>query len=457
MSIAQATLGAELIERSRRLVELARARGADEAEVFAVHARTQAVRFEKGDLKLAQSDEGTTLGLRVFVGQRLGFASSNQSSDAALEHAAVNAVTLARFSPPDLHNRLPAARSLRMLEPLCDPAIEAAGIGELVEHARDFVARVLARDARLSIDGASLDSMVNTQAIVSSAGVRAAESDTHVSASIGGMAIEGAAVGGIHYEGDSTRRWSELPGLLESLEHDFCEVALANLHPSRAESYQGSVLFSPDAFVDVFLAPLISSMSAIAVQRGRSPLAGKLGQRIASPLLSIDDDPTDRTLAGAGSFDREGQPMVRTALMESGALCTWLYNSYAAQVEGRISTGHARGGARGVPSLGPHALSVRAGTGGSREDLLRALGRGLWVQRFSGTVEAASGDFSGVAKSARWIEDGRVARSVGEVLISGNLYQLLERIRVLSSTRQRLSGSALAPYALVDGISVTAG
>jgi len=457
MSVVQTSLCGDLLERAEQLVELARSAGADEAEVFAVHARSQAVRFEKGDLKLAQSDEGSTLGLRVFVNRRLGFAATNQADAGALRHAAASAVALARFAPADEHNVLPGPRPLALLEPLCDPAIEAIGIAELVEHARDFVGGVLARDPRLSIDGASLDSIASTHAIVSSTGVRAFESDTHLSASIGGMAIEGEAVGGIHYEGDSTRRRSELPAILARLGRAFSQVALENLNPGRAESYHGAVLFSPDAFVDVFLAPLISSMSAIAVQRGRSPLIGKLGARVAVEELSIDDDPTDRTLAGAGSFDREGQPMTRLALLEQGTLRTWLYNSYAAHVEGRLSSGHARGGARSVPGLGPHALSVRAGRGGSRAELLRTLGRGLWVQRFSGTVDAASGDFSGVAKSARWIEEGAVARSVGEVLISGNLYRLLGAIRTLSSERERLSGSALAPYAIVEQISVTAG
>src|SRR5207253_1229213 len=100
---------------------------------------------------------------------------------------------------------------------------------------------------------------------------------------------------------------------------------------------------------------------------------------------------------------------------------------------------------------------VAGGSGGTRADMLRALDKGLFVQRFSGTVDPASGDFSGVAKSARWIEGGTCARSVRETLLSGNAFELLKHIVLLSSLVERVSGSARAPYALVDGVSVTAG
>jgi PmbA protein len=244
---------------------------------------------------------------------------------------------------------------------------------------------------------------------------------------------------------------------LERLLEEFTSLTLGNLGAGRAESYRGPVLFAPDAFLDLFVAPVLGAVSAIAVQRGRSPLGTRKGQRIAAPLLSIADEPHALDLSGAGSFDREGQPTARTPIVEAGVLAGWLYNGYAAAVEAVRSTGHARGGARSLPGLGPHAVVVAPGADGTRADLRRTLGRGLSVQRFSGTVDPASGDFSGVAKSSRWVEGGRVARPVRETLISGNAFELLERIVALSSASERVGGAARAPWALVDGLTVTAG
>jgi PmbA protein len=278
-----------------------------------------------------------------------------------------------------------------------------------------------------------------------------------LSFSLFGMAIDGEDVGGFHYGGDAVRDGRAIPAALRDLIDEFTSVSLGNLGAGRAESYKGPVLFSPDALLELFVSPLISASSAIAVQRGRSALGKKLNEKIAFDGLDVVDDPTDIELAGAGVFDREGQPTRRTPIVSRGVLQTFLYNGYAAAVEGRASTGHASGGARSVPGLAAHAVVVGPGTGGSRADLERALGRGLFVQRFSGTVDPASGDFSGVAKSARWIENGSVVRPVKETLLSGNAFELLARIVALASTTERCSGSSRAPYALVDGVSVTAG
>jgi PmbA protein len=446
-----------LSARCAQLAAAAKARGADEAEAFGTRARTIAVRFEKGDLKLAQVDEGSSLGLRIFHGQRLGFTSTNQAERAALERCADEALALARFAPPDAHNRLPAARAVLRQPPLVDPALAELPVAALVELGRRFVERVARRDQRLSIDAASVELARATQALWASTGAQAAESDCLFSCSIGALAVDGADVGGMHYEGEAVRTLAALEAALERVADGVATNALENLAAARGESYSGAVLFAPDAFFDVFVAPLVSAASAIAVQRGRSPLAGKLGTRIASPALEILDDPSDRTLAGCASFDREGQPALPYPLVTRGALAGYLYNGYAAAVEGRASTGNAKGGARSVPGLGAHALVVGGGAGGSRAQMLADFGRGLFVQRFSGTVDAASGDFSGVAKSSRWVEGGAVVRPVREMLLSGNLYQLLHRLRRLSSVEERLSGSARAPYAIVEGLSVTAG
>jgi PmbA protein len=89
--------------------------------------------------------------------------------------------------------------------------------------------------------------------------------------------------------------------------------------------------------------------------------------------------------------------------------------------------------------------------------MLASLGTGLLVQRFSGSVDPASGDFSGVAKSARWVENGVEVRPVRETLIAGNAFELIERILALSSHNEPLMGSGRAPWALLDDLSVTAG
>ncbi|MCB9903975.1 MAG: TldD/PmbA family protein [Planctomycetes bacterium] len=452
-----ATTAAELSGRAARLCRRALDAGADQAEVYSVRSQKIGVTFEKGDLKLSQVDDGSTLGVRVFKGGKLGFASTNQASDEALAGVARDALALCALNPPDDANRLPATRAAAPALDLIDPAIQALGIEEVVDYGQRFLDRAAQHDARLAIDKASVELHFTTHSLVNSEGVELSESDAALGTSIFGMAIDGDDVGGFHYTGDNIRRASRIEASLASAADEFAEVCLGNLNTGVGESYNGPVLFAPDAVLDLFVAPVVSAASAIAVQRGRSALKGKLGESIAHESFQLLDDPTDLALTGAASFDREGQPIGAFPIVENGVLASYLYNAYAAAVEGRESTGHAVGGARGLPGLGPHALSMAPGQGGDRDALLRSMGRGLYVMRFSGSIDPASGDFSGVAKSARWVEGGQVVRSVREILISGNAFELLRRFVALSSTAPTLHGAARAPWALVDGVSVTAG
>lgn len=449
--------GARLLERCQRVVECGVALGANEAEAYATRSQSIAVRFEKGDLKLAQVDDGSSIGLRTFKDQRLGFSSTNQGDERALEQVAHDALALSAFAPPDVHNRLPHARAIPQHASLVEPALAACDVDTAVEFGREFVARVRAVDRRLSIDSAACELSRVTHAIHSSRGVRAAQSDASISLQVMGMAIDGEDVGGFHYAGDSLRRLDDVAPAIERLIEQFATVALGNLAAGKAESYVGPVLLSPDALLAILISPLVSASSAIAVQRGRSALAGRIGERIGTSALHVHDDATDRSLGGAGAFDREGQPTTRFAIVENGVLSSYLYNAYAAAVSGTHSTGHAQGGARSVPGLGAHAVVVSAGDGGDAAAMLVRLRRGLFVQRFSGTVDPASGDFSGVAKSARWVENGVVVRPVRETLLSGNAFRALANVLSLSTSLERCMGAARAPFALVDGISVTAG
>ena len=446
----------ELCERSSLLVDQALSAGAEEAEAIVSHFETIDVGFEGGDLKLTTIDEGTTIGLRVHREQRAGFASTNQLETASLARVVGDALSLAACSPPDPANRLPAA------EPgpphsLVHPSLAAMTVEEVVERARGLLAAATALDPRLAVDKASLSLSRGASAVASSAGAGALQSDAGLSLSLFGMAVDGDDVGGFDFWGDFVRDPEQWEAVQARTVERFAQAALGNLGAGAAESYQGPVLFSPAAFQSVFLAPLIGAASAIAVQRGRSALAGRLGQPIATPTLSIIDDPTDSRLAGATRYDREGVSATPLTFVEEGVLRSYLYNGYAAAVEGRSSTGHASGGARSVPGLGPHALVVEGGGGGDPSALRAALGRGLLVQRFSGSVDPASGDFSGVAKSARWVEGGEEVRSLKETLLSGNAFTLLEKILALSSEPEVVMGGSRVPWVLIDGINVVAG
>jgi PmbA protein len=439
------------------LLERALAAGAEQAEVCATRHESIAVQFEKNDLKLAHIDEGNALGLRVLLDHKIGFSATNQTDERSLEATARAALELARLSVPDEHNVLAAPRPLAPPLELALADVDALDIDAAVGRGQDFMRKVLNVDARIMVDKADLTVSRGERVVLTASGIDARERDAAVGVGVFGMARDGDDVGGFDYWGDRVRKLGALDAAIAETVERFTSTVLGNLDARAAESYRGPVLFAPQAFAEVFIDPLVAAANAIAVQRGRSALAQKIGAVIGAPSLTIVDDPFDTTLGGATTFDREGQPAEQFTLVDAGMLRGYFYNTYAAHRDGRQSTGHASGGPRALPGIGPHAIVVAAGDGGDTGALFRTLDRGLYVQRFSGTVDSASGDFSGVAKSARWIENGVPVRSLKETLISGNAFELLKGALVLGSVSERIMGYMRSPAAIVDGINVTAG
>lgn len=452
----------DLERAAEALLDHARKAGADDAEVFAHAGRRLSATFEKGDLGQVHSDEGAIFGLRVLVGGRLGFTSTNQTGADALRQAAADAVAIARTSPPDDANHLPDPGEIddgALLGPRRDASLAGVGIAEIVEAAGELNRAIVERDPRLSVDRASVSSAAAASLVLSSRGVRAFDEDAAVVLGVMALARDGEETGGFDSGGAITRSLDALPAELSRVSSEVAESCLANLGPRPARSYEGAVLLSPAAFHTAFVAPLLGALSGLAVQRGRSALAAKLDERIA-PGLDLVDDPRDLAAGGACAFDREGLPTLRRALVEDGVLRTFLHNAYSARVSGVASTHNAKGGPRSVPGLGAHAVRVAASApADAPEDLAalrRTLGTGLHVKRISGSVDPASGDFSGAAKSARWIESGEVAHSTQEVMLAGNAFEILARGVRLTRHTERVAGADL-PYALVEGLTITAG
>jgi PmbA protein len=193
------------------------------------------------------------------------------------------------------------------------------------------------------------------------------------------------------------------------------------------------------------------------VRTGKSRLRDRIDQPIAADAFELVDDGSLAGRPGSGSFDREGVAPRSLPLIERGVLRSFLYNTREARAAGRErSTGHASGGSRNPPGIGPSNLLVAAGPLAEAQ-LVAEVERGILLNRFSGNTDPVSGDFSGVAKGSYLIERGTEPVPIQETLISGNLFELLEALSGVARERRWIDGSVLAPALRLEGVSVTAG
>lgn len=447
----------KLLDLCHTLLDLARKAGADHAEAAAAWQRSAETHIENGSVHTVQSGEEAMYGLRVLVGSSQGFVTANDLEPGLMAERAAEAVAQARINPADAFVGFPEPAAILAVPDIYDSEVERIGSAEVTALAADMLSRIRELDARVRVDSGSVSSAVTARALASTTGISARETSSTVDSSTFGMAVDGDDVASFDYDSAISRHWRGFDTAVMEAAHRFVDKCRSGLGAGKGESFRGPIVLSPDAVVEFLLPTLVGAMTADSVRKGRSPLASKVSQSIASSMLSLWED--GRLPGGAGStaFDREGTPVVRRALLKSGVLQGFLFNHYEARAAGgdARSTGNAAGGVSSLPMVGPHRLEIDAGDTATT-DLVASGERAIWVGRYSGSTNPVTGDFSGVVKNG-FLMQGNDRRPVREVLIAGNLFELLSRISAISRERQEIGGDALVPAIRAEDVSVTAG
>ena len=226
-----------------------------------------------------------------------------------------------------------------------------------------------------------------------------------------------------------------------------------------ASTGQYPVIFNPDAMSDL-LGVYSSIFSSEAAQKGLSKLAGREGEVVASPIVTLVDDPAHPENPMPIHFDAEGSPTHRKNVIEKGVLNTLLYNLKTAAVAGKKTTGNASKAGYDAPvGLRPFSMYL-AGGDMTEEQLLEKAGEGVYITSLQGLhagANAVSGDFS-LQSSGFMIREGKKAEYVKSFTVAGNFYDLLKNITALADNchlPQALGMNAFgAPSTLVEGLSI---
>ena len=439
----------KLLDHCHRALDLAREHGANEAEVFGQTTRTITSTVEKDDLQISKSQQEMQIGVRAFIGTQVGFASTNDLT--RLEDAVVDAVTLAKASPGDPHNVLPDPTEVEPLDGTYDPTAESFTTADAVAQAIRMLETAKSVDSRIIVGEGEFSAEIRNRVLVNSSGAETLEPGSLFTYVILTTARDGEVVSNMAYKFGVTRSVCGID--VEPIARRSSRDALGSLGAEKGESFVGQVLLDPYAVVDLF-APLPFQLNARNALRGMSRWKDALGEPVAVPGFGLVDD--GRLLSGVAtaSFDREGVPHRRVPLIEGGVLRSFMHNAYTAHASGVPNTGHAAGSAGSLPSIGPTNFMILPGEV-AKEDLISDMKHGLLVSRFSGNADPISGDFSGVAKAAYLIKDGKIDRPVAGTLIAGNVFEALKTLSGISREQESVFNYTL-PYLRLEGISITA-
>ncbi len=205
-----------------------------------------------------------------------------------------------------------------------------------------------------------------------------------------------------------------------------------------------------------FLSIVGGTLTGERVLKGRSPFADRMGDAIASPMLTLLDDATNPLSLGADSHDGEGLATRPSTLIDGGRLTTFLHNSYSARRASTVSTGSAVRGYSSRPGVGCLALIPGAGTL-SADELYAHVGEGLLVQEVTGLhsgVNAVSGDFS-VGAEGVMIRGGVLAEPVREMTIASTLQRMLLDVVAVGGDLEWLPGGDAGVSVAIGDVSLS--
>lgn len=425
----------ELIDHARRLLALAEREGAEESEVFGVSGRSVDVDLRKKEIELASESFHRGLGLRAVVNGAVGFSSTSDMD--RLEAVARSAVRSARARGADESWRsLPFPEKVTRPVNIFDPSLEKISPEDCLDMAVGMLQGCDSVQGAEPLSG-GVTCVFGTELVLNSRGIELSEKSTVMHASLEAIAKAGDVATGSEFQ-NSRHLISDLSDVGRSA----ALMAKSSLGGISAESGTSYVLLKPIAFTELLEYALIPSISADSVQKGRSPLAQKVGERIASERLCMIDDGLLSGGMGSSAFDGEGVPSQRTPLIEEGLLKGFLYDSYTAGKAGMKSTGNAaRSGYSEVPRVSIRNLIVSSS---APFDLLSET-KGVLVNSLIGahTANPISGDFSVEARNSFYVAPGEPARPIRSLMLAGNIFDLLKDICV--GTDVRAVGAVVTP------------
>jgi PmbA protein len=411
-------------------IEAALAAGAESAEAFFVRSNATTAEVSGGKPEDVKVREGSGVGVRVFVEDRLGFAHTSDLNESGVRLAAEGAVTNAESTFPDKNNVMPETAAEYPDVEQFDAALSSVGLDERIERALLIESSARAVDERIArVRKASISDSSSESCLANSNGVFLCHRGTSCTASILAVA-ESNGDAQMGWDFDHSPYFNKLE--IESVGRSAALRAVEQLGARQIDTTTAPVILdSPVA--SEFMAAIGHALMADQVQKGKSLFAEKIGQIVASANVTvIDDGCFERGIAPAPA-DGEGVPSQRTPLIEAGMLKAFLHNTYTASRGDAVSTGNGvRSSYAALPEVGPSNFYLAPGSI-SRAELIAGCERAFLVTDAMGmhTVDMVSGDFS-VGASGLWIEGGEVKYAVREATIAGNVKDILTGVEAVA-------------------------
>ncbi len=418
-----------VIEKALRLAE---ASGASYAEARLTTTTTEVIEAEDGSIKEVSRNTVKGLGIRVFVGTSSGFAATSDLSEDSIRSAVEAAIAAARAvggGSPLAERRVWKGRATSRLvvdpfevdfrekvELVLEANKAALGVGGVKSSLTYLGIRREVREIGAS-DGADVIVDVTMTGLVQS--VSAAEGASLERASDSDSAVAG-------WEFMEGRDWA-------SFSRSVAELAVKALHAEVPKAGKYRVVADPRLIGLILHEAFGHALEGDLVSSGAYVLTGKIGETVASELVTVIDD---GVVEGGYfvPFDDEGNRKEKVVAVEKGILKSYLTGRRQAAELGQAVTGNARAqDYASAPIVRQTNIFIEPGDWGF-EEMIRELGNGLYLLGRSargGQVDTASGTFTFSVGPSWVVESGEIKKMIKGVVVSGQVLETLKAVEAV--------------------------
>ncbi|MFN8040378.1 MAG: TldD/PmbA family protein [Acidimicrobiales bacterium] len=446
------TAGDDLLAVADRVV--GRAGPGEQVEAVVVRGTDTEIKVYEGEVESLSSAQSQGIGIRVVRDGRQGFAYAGTLDESVIDETLAEARDNAGFGEVDEWFGLaePDGVAVADLDLYRDELVSFA-TDRKVELAIELERAVRAADARIvGIESAEYVDSVGEAAIVTTTGIRSLSRDTSCYVATYALAEQAGEVQ-TGFGFSVGHQPSELDVAVAATEA--ADRATRMLGAVKPASERLTVVLDPWVTAQL-LGILAFTLNGESVLKGRSLFADRLGEEVASPLITLVDDPTDPAFFTATDTDGEGLATRRNSLIEGGVLQMFVHNAYTGRRAGAASTGSAVRGFSSTPGVGCMATSLVPGDR-SPAELIAGVGDGILVQEVSGLhsgVNPVSGDFSTGAEGLR-IRGGELAEPVREFTIASTLQKMLKDVTAVGDDLTQLPMSAAGVSLVVADVTLS--
>ncbi|MBC7387408.1 MAG: TldD/PmbA family protein [Cryobacterium sp.] len=424
----------------------------EEYELFL--SRSRATKIDAKDQKVEALTRAEDVGLSIRLKRqnRIGFSYTTSLDPAAIDRAVDSALQVAEVMPEENDIRLGAFDATI---PEFEPRFDLEGLGRPVEEKIALALRLerlcREKDSRIqTVRSASFSESSGESVLASHDGRTLSHQGTIFSVSLACKAEEkGDAQMGYEYS---------FSPYLSKLDVDFCargavESATELLGATKPTSMKCPAVIRNDVVSDL-LDFLAGSFSGEQIEKGKSLLQGKLGEKVFADFIQIRDDGLLPGGLASRPFDAEGTASRTTPLVQNGVFQSMLLDRKYAKRFGLQPTSNSARSIKSSPSISTTNLYLEAGKQ-SLAELIREVGDGILITNLMGvhTANSVTGNFS-LGASGILVKNGKLGAPVKGFAVAGNILSLFRDVRALGSDL-RFFGSVGAPSLLLGELAVS--